>query len=283
MNWKYHKELDEKLLKKLLRKSNEQDWLEFKGKLKLFQADGKVAEHARDEFLKDILGLANGNSHTIRKTKYLIIGADNSEFDEYGERVRHSIDYRLPTQSEIAKWLKDACTPAVVGLSCEKMTYKDECLFVITIPPTFDLRETSHELVASGGTFQKHTVFMRQDEHTFPASVRDGVTIQQLKHLHRQEIANPPAIWIGAIAGGIVAFIIGGAKLQAIHLTAPFSEDLIKIIFTGLGVFFGASIGWSIRQFNETRYDWRYMSWRQRILFIGFISLMAIIYLFLPK
>lgn len=72
----------------------------------------------------------------------------------------------------------DACTPAVVGLGCEKVAYKDGSLFVITVPPTFDLHETARELVASGGTFQKHTVFMRQDEHTFPASVRDGVTIQ---------------------------------------------------------------------------------------------------------
>lgn len=283
MNWGKHEELEEKKLRKMLRMANEKDWLEFKGKLELFKADGKPAEKARDEFIKDILGLANGNSHTIRKTKYLIIGADNSVFDGNGERVRHPIDYRLPTQSEIAKWLKDACTPAVVGLSCEKVIYKDDSLFVITIPPTFDLHETSHELVASGGTFQKYTVFMRQDEHTFPASVRDGVTIQQLKHLHRQEIANPPAIWIGAIAGGIASFVIGGAKIQATQLTAPFSEDLIIIIFTCLGIFFGASTGWIIRQFNETRYDWRYMTWRQGILLLGFLSLMAIVYFIIPK
>ena len=283
MYWGKQEELEEKKLEKMLRMPNEKDWLEFKGKWNLFKADGKPADRARDEFIKDILGLANGNSHIIRKTKYLIIGVDNSAFDGIGERVRHPLDYRLPTQSEIAKWLKDACSPSIVGLSCEMVTYKGDHIYVITIPPTFNLHETARELVASGGTFQKYTVFMRQDEHTVAASVRDGVTIQQLKQLHRQEVANPPAIWIGAITGGIVAFIIGGAKLQEIHLAAPYSDDVLKVFFTGLGIFFGWSIAWSIRQFNETRYDWRYMSWRQRILFLGLLSLMTIVYLLLPK
>lgn len=245
-----------KKLEKMLRMANKKDWLEFKGKWDLFKADGKPADIARDEFIKDILGLANGNSHIIRKTKYLIIGVDNSAFDGISERVRHPLDYRLPTQSEIAKWLKDACSPSIVGLSCEMVTYK---------APTFNLHETARELVASGGTFQKYTVFMRQDEHTVPVSVRYGVTIQQLKQLHRQEVANPPAIWIGAITGVIVAFIVGGTKLQEIHLAAPYSDDVLKVFFTGLGIFFGWSIAWSIWQFNETRYDWRYMTWRQRI------------------
>lgn len=283
MQWHKHEELEEKKLEKMLRMANEKDWLEFKGKWELYKADGKVAERARDEFIKDILGLANGNSYIIRKTKYLIIGADNIAFDGYGERVRHPLDYKLPTQSEIAKWLKNACSPALVGLNCEMVAYKGDRLFVITIPPTFNLHETARELVASGGAFQKYTVFMRQDEHTVPASVRDGVTIQQLKHLHRQEIANPPAIWIGAITGGIVAYIIGGAKLQLIQLTTPFPDDVPKFIFTGLGIFFGWSIAWSIRQFNETRYDWRYLSPRQRFILISLLILMALIYLVISK
>ncbi len=80
------KQLDEKKLKRMLQMADEQDWLEYKRELKLF-SEGKVVEKARDEFIKDILALANGNSHTIRKTKYIIIGADNKQFDENGEHV----------------------------------------------------------------------------------------------------------------------------------------------------------------------------------------------------
>ena len=81
--------MEEKLLKNLLRERNERDWYEFKGKLKLYRSDGKLVEQQRDELIKDILGLANGNSRIIRKTKYLIVGADNEEFDENGMRALH--------------------------------------------------------------------------------------------------------------------------------------------------------------------------------------------------
>jgi len=268
VNWRRRKELDKKLLKKLLRKSNEQDWLGFKGKLKLYHADGKVAEQARDEFIKDILGLANGNSHTIRRTKYLIVGADNIQFTENAERVLLDVDYKVPTQSEIAIWLKNACTPGVVGVECELVIYMKTRLFVVVIPPTFDLHETIRDLITPNGKFHKHTVFMRQDEHVIPASVRDGITIQQLKHLFRQEIANPSALWLGLIVGGIVGFIISQAKIRAAQIALPMSENVLLATLTVSGIFFGGSIGWIIKRFNETRYDWRYMTWWERMLLI---------------
>jgi len=152
-----------------------------------------------------------------------------------------------------------ARSPAIVELECESIPIQGVNLFIITIPPTFDLHETTRELNALR-PFQRHTVFMRQDEHTVPASVRDGVAIQQLKHLHRQEIANPSAIWIGVISGGIVAFIIGSAKLKSVQITPPISDSFALILFTSLGVFFGGCIGWINRQWNEIRYDWRYLT-----------------------
>ena len=273
--------MNEKQLKKMLHEPKEQDWFDFKGKLKLYQSDGKLVGQQRDELVKDILGLANGNSHIIRKTKYLIIGADDKKFDENGMRVLHDVDYKVPIQSELAKWLSCACAPAVVGLECELIPFQEVNLFVITIPSTFDLHETTRELITQNGNFQKHTVFMRQDEHTLPASVRDGVTIQQLKHLHRQEISNPASIWIGVIAGGVVAFIIGGAKIKATQITPPIPDGFAQAVFTGLGIFFGAGIGWFARQFNEIRFDWRYMTWQKRIILIGFIFSMIVVYFLL--
>ncbi len=270
--------MDEKLLTKLLHEHQEKDWLEFKGKLKLYQSDGTLVPQQRDEFIKDILGLANGNSHIIRKTKYLIIGADNENFDDNGCRMLHNVDYRVPSRNDIAKWLAGACAPAIVGLESETISFPGVDLFVVTIPPAFNLHETTHELKTPGGTFQKHTVFMRQDENTVPASVSEGITIQQLKQLYRQEISNPSAIWFGALVGGIVAFIIGGAKVKAGQSTIPFSDNFIQSFFTALGVFFGSSIGWITKQWNETRYAWRYMTLKQRIItLIAFIVTVAAI------
>jgi hypothetical protein len=65
--------MKEDSLSKLLHEPKEKDWFDFKSTLKLYQSDGKLVERQRDELLKDILGLANGNSHIIRKTKYLLV------------------------------------------------------------------------------------------------------------------------------------------------------------------------------------------------------------------
>lgn len=269
--------MDEKLLRKLLHERNEKDWLEFKGTWKLYQSDGKLVDKQRDELLKDILGLANGNSHTIRKTKYLIIGAEDKEFDAQGMRVLHDVDYKVPHQSDLAKWLQEASSVAVAGLECEKIPFQDVNLFVITIPATFGLHETTRELVTPSATFQKYTVFMRRDEHIGPASVQDGVTIQQLKHLYRQEIANPSASWIGAIAGGIIAFIVGAAKIKATQITPPISDTAITSIFVVLGIVLGAEIGWVSQTIRETQYSWRYMTPRQRIILFVILIVLAIV------
>jgi hypothetical protein len=271
--------MNEKLLRKLLRETKEQDWFDFKTSLKLYQSDGTLVPQKRDELLKDILGLANGNSHVIRKTKYLIIGVDDKEFDATDLRVLHNVDYKLPSQSDIVKWLSDSCSPAIVGVECELVSFNGSNLFVITIPPTFDLHETTRELDASGH-FHKYTVFMRKDEHTTPASVRDGITIQRLKQLHRQEIANLPSIWLGIIIGGIVGLLIGGAKIKSLQIDPPISSSVAQFVFTSLGILFGGFTGWFAQEMNKVRYDWRYLTWKRRIPIVMYFVFLGIFYYF---
>ncbi len=215
--------------------------------MEIYQSDGKLITKQRDELLKDILGLANGNSHIVRKTKYLIIGVDNKNFDDDGMRTLHNVDYKIPSQSDITQWLSGASSPAIVGLECESIKFQGIDLFIVTIPPTFDLHETTRELKASGN-FQNHVVFMRQDEHTVPASVRDSVAIQQRKFLYRQEISNPPAVWIGIISGAIVAFIIGGAKINMSQADLNAVKGFAQLFFVILGIFFGGIIGFISKQ-----------------------------------
>lgn len=119
---------------------------------------------------------------------------------------------------------------------------------------------------------------MRPDEHTVPASVHDGIIIQQLKQLHRQEIANLPAPWLGAIAGGTVALLFWGDRSSPIAQIQPeIVKTLARIFATILGVVFGAENGWIGQVLNETRYDWRYFSKRQKIILIGGSFLMICI------
>jgi hypothetical protein len=267
--------MDEKWLTKLLSERTEKAWLEFKAQLKLYRSDGTLVEIQKDEFIKDILGLANGNSHIIRKTKYLIIGADNAEFDKDGCRILHDVDYKTPSTSDITKWLVSASGSAVVGLESEIVCFRGKNLFLITIPPTFKIHETIRKLDGSK-SYQRHTVFMREDEHTVPASVQDIQDIKHLKQLHRQEIKNPSSNRIGAIAGAVVGFIIGGARIKAEQINMPVSETVMRTMFVLLGIFFGEAVGWFGKQWNETRYDWRYMTLRQRIILISFVLIMPI-------
>lgn len=267
---------DEKWFETKLKLPIETDWLEFKSEYKLYTIDGKIVEKKRDEFIKDILGLANGNCQTIRKNKFLIIGVDDKNF-ENSERIIHPIDYRLPTQSEIAQWIKAACNPIVVGIECEKVNYKNSELFVITIPPTFDLHETIRVLDTPNGHFNQYSVFMRQDEHTVLASVHDGITIEQRKHLYRQEIANPPALQIGIIIGGLVAYIIGNANLKTLYQTTTIPENYLLIVFVFLGIFFGGSIGWITRQLTEVRFEWRYITAKQKLVLITLCIVMIVL------
>lgn len=268
--------MDEKKLNKLLRERKETDRYEFKSKLKLYQSDGELVERQRDELLKDILGLANGNSNIIRKTKYLIIGVDDEKFDENGMRVLHDVEYKIPDQNELIIWLKNAASPALVEIESELIPFGKVNLWVITIQPTFDIHETTRELNAKGH-FQKHVVFMRRDQHTEPASVREGVIIQQRKQLYRQEISNPPAGWIGAIAGGIVALFIGNAKITASQTDIEAAGWIIQVLFAALGIFFGWVTGFVAKQWNETRYDWRYMRFWQRIVFVAVVLVSIIV------
>ncbi len=268
--------MGESTLIRILKSKKEEDSFDFKQKLKLYQADGKVSEYQRDELIKDILGLANGNGQIVRQTKYLIIGADDKQFDEQGMRVLYNVDYPVPPQSDVIKWVNSACSPAIVGVQCGTQIINGASLFVIAIPPTFDIHETTRELNASGH-FNKYTVFMRQDEHTVPASVRDGVAIEKLKHMYRHEVANPSAVWLGAIIGAIISLVFWTAGYNSKDVDSDLLNIIGRIVIITVGAFGGAEMGWISQLWRTTRYDWRYMTSRQKIGFVAFVIVLVLL------
>ncbi|MCD4739344.1 MAG: putative DNA binding domain-containing protein [Anaerolineae bacterium] len=255
--------MDEEFVRKLLKSREEADWFDFKRKTRLYGTNREFNKQERDEFIKDILGLANGNSSIVRKTKYLIIGADDEKFDAEGMRVLFNVDYRVPSSSDITKWVNAASAPSVVGITCHLVSINGNNVYVVKIPPTFELHETIRELNAKG-KFSKYTVFMRQDEHTVPASVKDGVTIQELKYLHRQEISNPFTIQFGAILGAATALLFWDAGYNATEITNQITEIVGKLVVLIVGGVCGAEAGWAFREWNSLRYDWRYYSLRKK-------------------
>jgi len=282
MKWHKNKEFGEEWFHEILTMTHETDCVEFKRELNLFVNEKRIDKSKRDEFIKDILGLTNGNCYNIRFTKYLIIGVDNNK-EDIKERFIHPIDYKLPSQSEISTWLKGACTPIITGIEIKEFKYQNKKLFVISIPPSFDLHETTRELITSKATFQKYTVFMRQDEHTTPASVSDGITIQQRKHLFRQEVKNLPTPMIGILIGGIVAFIIGKTNIEFVLKSMNVQKNFLLGLLTILGIFFGYSISWISQQFLMASYDWRYFSSKQKIysIMLSVLMILCIVLVFM--
>ncbi len=236
---------DDELVFDLLRQHKEQDWFDFKRELRIFSTEGKgtprLNAELRDEFLKDLLGLANGNPHIIRKTKYLIIGADDKQFEDDGMRKIHPVKYRVPTESEIAAWLHTACTPAVTGITCRWVSVKGQDVYVISIPPTFDLHETTRPFKIGRSGFSPHTVFMRKGEHTVPASIQDGITIRELKLKYQRESTDPPAPVLGMIVGAVVATSFWNAGYRASK-----TSGLGMLVSLGIVGVFGGVIGFQI-------------------------------------
>lgn len=269
--------MDEKLLKKLLTRKTETDWLEFKGRWDLYKSNGDIVAVERDELIKDILGLANGNSSNVRKTKYLIVGADDKQVGEQtGMRVLYDVDYQVPTQSQIVQWVNSACTPSVVGLELDPVEIDGKTLYVLTVPPTFELHETKRALNAKGH-FNQHAVFMRQDEHTVLASVRDGVVIQRLKSLYQHETLNPSAWQFGALLGMILAFIFWNAGYNASELSIGLNTSITQIVILIIGGFVGLFSGLTFQQLKELVYAWRYHSRADKIMTVILIVIIIIL------
>jgi hypothetical protein len=257
--------MDENLLNNLLKQKAESDWYDFKAKQELFDKNGKVIPKKRDEFIKDILAMANGNSSIIRENKYIIIGAEDKKFTDDGFRKLVDVDYKIPSNSRISKWLDSACSTSVVGIENKEIRIFGKKVWVVCIPPTFQLHETSRELTTHKTTHSKHTVFIRQNEHVAVASIGDGIAIQDLKHLHRQDIANPPSMWVGALTGGIVGWASWHTGYQTNSSPpSPTAYFLINLIIISFTIFLGGQIGWIFKEFKQFKFDWAFYSRKKK-------------------
>lgn len=250
--------ISEKDLITLLKSKEEKDTYDFKRELNVYdKSTGKKIDPPSDELIKDILGFANGNSRTIKKFKYIIIGACDKEVDSDGMRKLVDVSYKVPEENELIKWVNGACSPAVVGIETEFFEIKNTKIYVIAIPPTFELHETTKDL--KNGKYLQHTVFMRQGEHIRPASVRDGTIIQQLKLQYRNEVINPSAPKFGAGIAAVVGVLFWNSASKNVNLQS-LEGLLLQLVIVITAAIMGAIFGGCYTAFSTTRYEWPYMS-----------------------
>lgn len=252
--------MDTKTLLELLRKK-ESSTLEFKQELYLLNdKNPETKKRQKNELIKDVLALANGNSITAGDKAYLIIGADN-DFNSNGERNLYDVGEHSITSKQILDIVNNACEPALEDIICEQHRVHDKRILLIIVPPTPHLHETIFRLETPSTTYSEHTAFVRHNEGVAIASQRERDSIIQLKRFRFSESSNPPADIFGAIIGGsmggLMAYTVSSNYEKITHYDSVTKKNK-SLGFVGLitGGIVGGSIGSSYKNFYQIRSGW---------------------------
>ena len=184
MNNKELKEIIENLLK-------QPEGLKFDFKVTLHIAectDKSKQDGFRSEFIRDILALANGNIGTAGQPAYLIVGAAD-KLDSDGKRKLQDSSHIRVTSKEILQKINSCCRPPVPDIQTEFVDVLGKQLFVICIPPTPYLHETTQDLkLLNGKVYPKNGVFIRHGEEIDYASIAEIDAIRIEKNLWQKNL-----------------------------------------------------------------------------------------------
>lgn len=248
--------MDIEQLKSLLLQE-ENSTLEFKSQQYLIDdEDDKVKKRQRDELIKDILSLANGNSITAGDRAYLIIGAENKK-NKDGIRETYNIDHILNTR-RILDIVNPACSPKLEELDAYAVELEGKQLNVVVINSSPHLYETTRKLSPSTAkdSFTEYVVFVRHNESIRVASGKERDAIAKLKSLRFNEMSNPPAEPFGAIVGASIGAALLGTSAEKILGEKPGA----RAGGTVAGALFGGSIGYmfgnTFKSMVEIKRNW---------------------------
>jgi hypothetical protein len=137
-----------------------------------------------DEFIKDIIALANGNVGAADRAAHLVIGADDCLLPDGTRQLYDMADWQVTEQQALAR-VNSTCQPPLPQLLIERVVVDDKTIVVVTVPPSPYLHETTRQLATKKGsfdsagclqfvtedkTYSEYTAFIRKGESTAPAS-----------------------------------------------------------------------------------------------------------------
>jgi HEAT repeat protein len=146
-----------------------------------------------DELVKDILALTNGNIGVADQPAHLVIGAGD-KLKSDGTRDLFDVGEVGLTPQQILDRVNESCAPPVPKLDCEIVVLDGCRLFIILIPPSPHLHETTRWLQTPKKDYNPGTVFIRRGEGTFPASASERQAIREDKRKVFLHIARPELI-----------------------------------------------------------------------------------------
>jgi len=248
----------------------------------------KAKSRQRDELIKDILALANGNSIVAGERAYLIIGADNKKRLD-GVRLTYDIGENALSVRRILDIVNSACSPKLEDLDSDVVALDGKQLNVITIHPSPYLFETIRKLEPSTtkGAYTEYVVFVRHNESVKVASGKERDAIAKLKKLRFNEARNPsPAPFGAAIGATVGAFSLGAAaeKILGKKEGAQAAGTLAGVLVGGV---MGGLFGYIYRDIRDIQNSWYRIIAERKFIVLLFLSIYSlfvwVIFHFLPK
>jgi len=233
--------MDSKKLQELIRQP-EGLKLDFKREFyKIDHPDKRVRKWQWDEFIKDILALANGNVGVAAETAYLIIGVEN-QLKADGTRDLYDVGDVSCTRQQILEKVNSACSPPLPDAHCDTVVLEEHSIFVVSIPPSPHLHETTRRLATPSGTAHpESTVFIRRGEGTFPATIPERRAIEADKRDHSSpqshtpphHLEPQPAAELGDIDWKVYRDALPEQLTQVTHLGQPLDEVIPRRVGIG--------------------------------------------------
>jgi hypothetical protein len=160
--------------------------LEFKQRLYEIHHDNKqVRDRHWNEFVKDILSLANGGVDSGKEEGYLVIGVGDT-LNSNGTRELFDVDVeevKLPKlEQKILDRVNKACQPPLPNVHCEIVAYNGCNILVVSIPFSPHLHQTTRSMTMSNNsTYPENTIFIRRSEGIRTATVSEIDEIRKKK------------------------------------------------------------------------------------------------------
>jgi hypothetical protein len=173
--------MDQETLRELIRQP-EGLRIEFKSEfyhLELHDPEARTRQWG--ELSKDVLALANGNVNIAGETRHIICGVGDTINEDQTRQVIDVGKVNI-TREQLLDKVNSLSSPPLPDLECDLLLLDGQRVFVISIPPTPHIHETTKRIITSKGqSFPEHTVFIRRGEGIHVASIAEIQTISTEK------------------------------------------------------------------------------------------------------
>jgi len=238
--------------------------LDFKRDMYKISGKGQDVPRQKDEMIKDVLAIANGNTSFVGESGFLVIGVSDT-VDGFGVREIHGVRDPLPKATELIQIVNGACDPPLDTLHCDVIIVENKRVLMIRIPPTPHVHETTRKLLTPKKEYSEHVVFIRHESEIIIASHRDRTALQQMKSFHFTTSNNVPPVLFGVGSGAFIGASM--TNVLAKRFTTTDSERIGATIGGLLaGGILGGSFGSTISTLKQVMTRTKDMSIEKRIL-----------------